>query len=75
MLHTAKKAAFRDVLAEEAGQSTLEYAAILWAFLSVCLAIGALWKLGAQGQLQELAAGACSHITGALGGFRDIVLF
>lgn len=60
---------------DESGQSTVEYAVVLLASLSTVLALGLLWKLGAQGKLQELAAQAASHLLQSLGGFRDIVLY
>lgn len=65
----------RRLQKEEQGQSTVEYAVVLAVSLGIVGALGLLWKLGAQGKLQELAAEAASHILGNLGGFRDIALF
>lgn len=65
----------RSFALEMRGQSTVEYLVVLVASLGMALALGALWKLGAQGKLQELAAGAASHVAQSLGGFRDILLF
>lgn len=60
---------------DASGQSTVEYAVVLAASMAMVLGLGALWKLGAQGRLQELAEQAASHVVQSLGGFRDILLF
>lgn len=65
----------RCVSKESSGQSTVEYALLVFAFLAMVLAVGALWKLGAQGKLAELSASAASHIFGTAEGLRDMLLF
>lgn len=60
------------------GQSTVEYALVLLAFLSMCTALAALWHVARDGRLLDLAVGASSHQLGGddpLGAARDIVLF
>lgn len=63
------------VAGECSGQSTLEYALLLGAFLIVISALAAVWKLGLQGELARLSAEAASHVVQSLAGFRDIALF
>lgn len=65
----------RRITEEVSGQSTVEHALLVVVFLAMVLAVGALWKLGAQGTLARLAAEAASHIVGAADGLRDILLF
>ena len=68
----------RAFAGETSGQSTVEYALVLLAFLAVVLALGAVWKVAQEGGLQRLAGKAASHALGGegtLGGMRDIVLF
>ena len=63
---------------ERLGQSSVEYAIVLGAFLAMVVALGAFWALAAEGGLQRLAARAASPVgvgEGASGGMRDIVLF
>ena len=59
------------------GQSTVEYAAVLVAFLSMVLALGAIWQGARGGPLLGSAIGASSHQLGgdALGFLRDVALF
>lgn len=64
-----------NVFKECCGQSTLEYALLLGAFLVVITALAAIWKLGLQGELARLSSEAASHVVGSLAGFRDIALF
>lgn len=64
-------------LAEESGQSTVEYALVVLAFLSALLVLGVMWHAVRDGAFQRLSVEAASHSTGA-GGFealRDIALF
>lgn len=68
----------RAFAGETSGQSTVEYALVLLAFLAMVLALGAVWKVAQEGGLQRLASKAASHALGGegtLGGMRDIVLF
>ena len=43
------------------GQSTLEYALVLMAFLSMLIAFGALWEASRSGRLVELAQTSSGH--------------
>lgn len=66
-----------DAVRERLGQSSVEYALVLLAFLAAALALGALWRAGRDGALARLATQAASH---GLGGgiaqaLRDIALF
>lgn len=63
---------------ERRGQSTVEYALVLAAFLAAVLALGAVWRVAHEGGLQRLAEQAASHALGGsapVGGIQDIVLF
>ncbi len=46
---------------EERGQSTVEYALVLFAFLWMVLALGALWGVARSGKFLEIARDASSH--------------
>lgn len=62
----------------ERGQSTVEYALVLVAFLSMAVALTVLWRAGRSGSLLDRAVDATSHQVGgsdALGSWRDISLF
>lgn len=66
------------VMRERRGQSSVEYAVVLGAFLAVVLALGAFWAMAGDGTLQRLSERAASHALsgeGAVGGMRDIALF
>ena len=63
---------------EQSGQSSVEYALALGAFLSVVLVLGLVWRSVGQGGLQRASERAASHaIEGeaAIDGARDLVLF
>lgn len=65
-------------MGERDGQSTVEYALVLVAFLAAMLALGAVWHSARDGGLQRLAERAASHAMAsaqATAGFVDIVLF
>ncbi len=65
-------------LCREDGQSTVEYALVVVAFLSILLALGVVWHSGRQGALLERAIDASSHQVGGSdvhGALRDVVLF
>jgi hypothetical protein len=60
------------------GQSTVEYAVVLLAFLAIVVAFAALWHAGRDGLLIRRATQAASHLFGggdALGSAKDILLF
>lgn len=60
------------------GQSTVEYALFMVAFLTMALTMGAIWQAGRDGSLLALAVGAASHAAGdggLFGAARDIALF
>ena len=59
---------------EELGQSTVEYAIVLAAFLAAVIALGAMWRIAHEGGFQRLGEKATSHVVSA-DGMRDIVLF
>ncbi|WP_293820576.1 hypothetical protein [uncultured Parolsenella sp.] len=59
---------------EELGQSTVEYAIVLAAFLAAVIALGAMWRIAHEGGFQRLGEKAASHVVSA-DGMRDIVLF
>lgn len=46
---------------DEHGQSTVEYAVVLIAFLSLVLALGAIWHAARDGRLLSSARDASSH--------------
>ena len=63
---------------EESGQSTVEYAFVIVAFLALLLALGVLWHSARDGLLQRLAANAASHAfsgEGPINALQDICLF
>ena len=70
-----------DVLGEESAQSTVEYAIVTMALLSIVLAIAGLWRAGTDGRLAALAARAASHgvastsVIDAAEGAKDIALY
>lgn len=62
------------LLQEDSAQGTLEYAVVMAVFVSMVLALGALWRIGIRGGLLELVEEATSHALDA-SGFFDIALF
>ena len=70
-----------DVLREESAQSTVEYAIVTMALLSIVLAIAGLWRAGTDGLLAAWAARAASHgvastsVIDAAAGAKDIALY
>jgi hypothetical protein len=48
-------------LGETSGQSTLEYALVLMAFLSMVAALGLLWHAARDGALVRMATDAATH--------------
>lgn len=63
---------------DEAGQSSVEYALVLGAFLALVLALGLVWSVVGQGGLQRASERAASHAiegAGAVDGIRDLALF
>ncbi len=69
------------VLCEESAQSTVEYAIVTVALLSIVLAIAGLWRAGTDGRLAALAERAASHgvvpssVIDAATGAKDIALY
>lgn len=66
------------LVVDEAGQSSVEYALVLGAFLALVLALGLVWNVVGQGGLQRASERAASHAIegdGAVDGIRDLVLF
>lgn len=60
---------------ERAGQSTLEYALVLSAFLAMVIALGALWHAASDGTLLSLATQSASHSLeqGTVAFLKDVV--
>jgi len=57
----------------ESGQSSVEYALILVAFLALILAFAALWRFLEAGSLIEHALMSASHhLSGGVGVYADI---
>lgn len=46
------------------GQSTVEYAVVLFAFLSMLVALGTVWRATQGGRLGDYAVDAASHSLG-----------
>lgn len=71
----------QDTLREESAQSTVEYAIVTLALLSIVLAIAGLWRAGTDGRLAALVERAASHgiapmsIIDATTGAKDIALY
>lgn len=71
----------QDTLREESAQSTVEYAIVTLALLSIVLAIAGLWRAGTDGRLAALVERAASHgivpmsIIDAATGAKDIALY
>ena len=66
------------LVVDEAGQSSVEYALVLGAFLALVLALGLVWSVVGQGGLQRASERAASHAiegAGAVDGICDLVLF
>ena len=61
----------------DSGQSTVEYALVLFAFLASILALGALWGKAHAGGLMDLALEWASHLLDAasLDGARVLLLY
>ena len=71
----------RGILREDSAQSTVEYAIVTLALLSIVLAIAGLWRAGTDGRLAALVERAASHgiapasIIDAAMGAKDIALY
>ena len=64
------------VLCEESAQSTVEYAIVTVALLSIVLAIAGLWRAGTDGRLAAASHGvAPSSVIDAATGAKDIALY
>lgn len=62
----------------ERGQSTVEYALVLFAFLATVTALGVMWHSVRDGTLLRLCIGALSHgltSSGGMGSAQDILLY
>lgn len=64
-------------LAEGSGQSTLEYALVLVAFLSMVAALGLAWHAARDGTLVRMATDAATHQAsgGTLAWLQDLLGF
>lgn len=71
----------QGALREDSAQSTVEYAIVTLALLSIVLAIAGLWRAGTDGHLAALVERAASHgiasasIIDAATGAKDIALY
>lgn len=71
----------QGALREDSAQSTVEYAIVTLALLSIALAIAGLWHAGTDGHLAALVERAASHgitpasIIDAATGAKDIALY
>ena len=43
------------------GQSTVEYAIVLFAFLAMVVALGSIWRAAQSGRIQSMARSSASH--------------
>lgn len=59
----------------EAGQASLEYAAVAAGLLAVLAGLAALWRFGSGGGLLRIAAAHASHALAAQGGVIDALLY
>lgn len=64
-------------IVDNAGQGTVEYAVILFAFLSVVVGLGAMWHAFDSGLLVEHALQSASHhvSSAAPGAFADVFMY
>ncbi len=51
----------RWLMEDERGQSTVEYALVVLAFLAAALGLAAVWRVAKSGALQQRAREAASH--------------
>ena len=67
----------RRALPGEEGQSSVEYLAVTLAVLAMVVALGAIVRLGAGGELGRLAHDAASHsvASGIVSALRDVLAF
>lgn len=68
----------REHMGRESGQATVEYGLVLFAFLTLIVALGVLWHWTAGGELLAGAVRAASHSWGeggALGMSQDVLLY
>lgn len=69
------------ILREESAQTTVEYAIVTVALLSIVLAIVGLWRAGTDGRLAALVERAASHsvastsVIDAAAAAKDIALY
>ena len=65
------------VIENECGQSTLEYAIVLFAFLSMVIALITLWHAARSGLWVQAAVDAASHAlrSGFATTFKDVLLY
>ncbi len=67
-----------DWLRNQRGQSTVEYAALLLAFMAMIIALDAIWRRVSGGGLLDQALAAASHVWGSggmIGVSQDILMF
>lgn len=62
----------------ESGQSTVEYALVLFAFAASLVAMGSMWHAARDGVLLRRGIESASHVAtaeGALGSAQDVLLY
>ena len=66
----------RSILANQSGQSTVEFALLMFAFLGMLLGLGVLWQALHDGVLLHRATQAASHtMTNLFDGALDVLLY
>lgn len=66
----------KQLVGDESGQSTVEYAVVLVAVLCVILALGALWRALESGMFVEHAlASASHHVQASVGWVVDVFAY
>lgn len=65
------------MFSESCGQSTIEYAIVLCAFLAMVVALGAIAHAASEGVVASKAIGAASHSAGEsfVGTLQDVALY
>ena len=56
-----RKGTGRELLGDESGQSTTEYAIVFMAFLAMLVALGLVWSAAHKGAFVDQAEGTSSH--------------
>ena len=67
----------KEALPASSGQSTLEYALVVFAFLGVVVGLGAMWHMLDDGILVQHALQSASHHVSSVapGAFSDVFMY